>query len=46
MDAKTELEGGYLRVHFTEAELDRIEEEYELEHPEMRKTGEGVLRGG
>jgi len=44
MDTKTELEGCYLRPHFSEKELDRYEQEYleaclipEMEEKAVRK---------
>jgi len=51
MDAKTELEGNYLRHHPSEKELDRYEQEYlecclipEMEEKAVRK-GEDYLPG-
>ena len=46
MDAKTELEGGYLRPQLSETELDRYEQEYlecclipEMEERHYKKLG-------
>jgi len=46
MNAKTELEGCYLRPHFSEKELDRYEQEYlecclipEMERRHYKKLG-------